>query len=161
MHLRALAASPSFDRLALAPLVRRCAALADELAEVTRLHHAGQSHGGARARRPLPRRQAEGCADALPEVGRARRFGPAQRGGSAARADLAGLPELPSRTTTSPRSMPPPAITARRGPSWEESIRLNPGYATRTRISATSMAMLAAEAYGRRSGWSRATPPCA
>ena len=64
---------------------------ADELSEVTRLHHAGQTRRRARARRANAGDPAERCADAIPEVGDPRRHRPDERGAGAAAADRAGL----------------------------------------------------------------------
>ena len=137
MHLRALAAFALLSfALALAPLRPALAALAEELAEVTRLHHAGQSQAALeRADRFLAGKPKDAQMRFL-QGGRARRFRPARRGRDAARADLARTsPSSPSRTTTSRRSMPPRGDYGKARAELEESIRLNPGLRDRARES--------------------------
>lgn len=150
MHLRALAAFALLSfALALAPLRPALAALAEELAEVTRLHHAGQSQAALeRADRFLAGKPKDAQMRFLKSVVLA---------DSGRRGEAAKLLEQISQDF--PELAEPhnnlAAIHAAAGDygkaraELEESIRLNPGYATAHENLGDVYAMLAAEAYGR------------
>ena len=150
MHLRALAAFALLSfALALAPLRPALAALAEELAEVTRLHHAGQSQAALeRADRFLAGKPKDAQMRFLKSVVLA---------DSGRRGEAATLLEQISQDF--PELAEPhnnlAAIHAAAGDygkaraELEESIRLNPGYATAHENLGDVYAMLAADAYGR------------
>src|SRR6187431_2195836 len=149
MHLRALAAPLLVSlALALAPYMPAFAALADELAEVTRLHHAGQTQAALeRADRFLAGKPKDAQMRFLKSVVLA---------DSGRRAEAATLLEQISQDF--PELAEPhnnlAAIHAAAGDygkarmELEESIRLNPNYATAHENLGDVHAMLAAEAYG-------------
>jgi tetratricopeptide (TPR) repeat protein len=150
MHLRALAAFALLSfALALAPLRPALAALAEELAEVTRLHHAGQSQAALeRADRFLAGKPKDAQMRFLKSVVLA---------DSGRRGEAATLLEQISQDF--PELAEPhnnlAAIHAAAGDygkaraELEESIRLNPGYATAYENLGDVYAMLAADAYGQ------------
>jgi len=150
MHLRAHAAFALLSfALALAPLRPALAALAEELAEVTRLHHAGQSQAALeRADRFLAGKPKDAQMRFLKSVVLA---------DSGRRGEAATLLEQISQDF--PELAEPhnnlAAIHAAAGDygkaraELEESIRLNPGYATAHENLGDVYAMLAADAYGR------------
>ena len=151
MHLRTLAA---FILLSVHPCAgagppgaRR---LAEELSEVTRLHHAGQSEAALeRADRFLAGKPKDAQMRFLKSVVLAD-SGRRSRSRGAAAADLSGLSRA-RRAAQQPRGDPCRRRRLRqgRGPSWKRSIRLNPAYATAHENLGDVHAMLAAEAYGR------------
>jgi Flp pilus assembly protein TadD len=150
MHLRALAAFTTLSlALALAPLDPALGALAEELSEVTRLHHAGQTQAALeRADRFLAGKPKDAQMRFLKSVVLA---------DSGRRAEAASL--LQQLSQDFPELAEPhnnlAAIHAADGDydkariELEESIRLNPAYATAHENLGDVHAMLAAEAYGR------------
>ena len=150
MHLRALAAFITLSlALALLPLGSALGALAEELSEVTRLHHAGQTQAALeRADRFLAGKPKDAQMRFLKSVVLA---------DSGRRADAANL--LQQIAQDFPELAEPhnnlAAIHAAAGDygaartELEESIRLNPNYATAHENLGDVHAMLAAEAYGR------------
>ena len=150
MHLRTLAAFiPLSFALALAPVRPALAALAEELSEVTRLHHAGQSQAALeRADRFLAGKPKDAQMRFLKSVVLA---------DSGRRDEAAALLEQLSQDF--PELAEPhnnlAAIHAAAGEygkaraELEESIRLNPSYATAHENLGDVYAMLAANAYGR------------
>ena len=149
MHPRALAAFITLSlALALAPLAPALGALAEELSEVTRLHHAGQTQAALeRADRFLAGKPKDAQMRFLKSVVLA---------DSGRRAEAATLLEQISQDF--PELAEPhnnlAAIHAAAGDygkarmELEESIRLNPNYATAHENLGDVHAMLAAEAYG-------------
>ena len=150
MHLRALAASLLVPfALALVPPRPALAALADELAEVTRLHHAGQSTAALeRADRFLAGKPKDAQMRFLKSVVLA---------DSGRRSEAAALleqisqdfPELAEPHNNLAAIHAAAGDYAKARAQLEESIRLNPGYATAHENLGDVHAMLAAEAYGR------------
>jgi len=150
MDLRALAAFITLSlALALLPLGSALGALAEELSEVTRLHHAGQTQAALeRADRFLAGKPKDAQMRFLKSVVLA---------DSGRRADAANL--LQQISQDFPELAEPhnnlAAIHAAAGDygaartELEESIRLNPNYATAHENLGDVHAMLAAEAYGR------------
>jgi hypothetical protein len=126
MHLRTLAAFILLSFvLALAPVRPVHAALAEELSEVTRLHHAGQSEAALeRADRFLAGKpEGRRCASqSVVLADSSRRSEP-----RAVAADLSGLSRTGrSRTTTSPALPCRPGDYARPGRSWKVDPPPNP-----------------------------------
>jgi len=150
MHLRALAAFLLLSfALALAPAGRVLAALAEELSEVTRLHHAGQSQAALeRADRFLAGKPKDAQMRFLKSVVLA---------DAGRRAEAATLlqqisqdfPELAEPHNNLAAIHAASGDYAKARIELEESIRLNPGYATAHENLGDVYAMLAAEAYGR------------
>lgn len=150
MHLRALAAFITLSvALALAATAPALGALADELSEVTRLHHAGQTQAALeRADRFLAGKPKDAQMRFLKSVVLA---------DSGRREDAATL--LQQISQDFPELAEPhnnlAALHAAAGDygkariELEESIRLNPNYATAHENLGDVHAMLAAEAYGR------------
>ncbi len=150
MHLRALAAFTLLSlALALAPVRPVLAALAEELSEVTRLYHAGQSQAALeRADRFLAGKPKDAQMRFLKSVVLA---------DSGRRAEAAVL--LQELSQDFPELAEPhnnlAAIHAASGEygkaraELEESLRLNPAYATAQENLGDVHAVLAAEAYAR------------
>jgi tetratricopeptide (TPR) repeat protein len=150
MHLRTLAAFILLSFvLALAPVRPVQAALAEELSEVTRLHHAGQSEAALeRADRFLAGKPKDAQMRFLKSVVLA---------DSGRRSEAAALlqqisqdfPELaePHNNLAALHAAAGDYVKARA--ELEESIRLNPNYATAHENLGDVYAMLAAESYGR------------
>ena len=150
MHLRTLAAFTFLSfTLALAPVRPVHAALAEELSEVTRLHHAGQSEAALeRADRFLAGKPKDAQMRFLKSVVLA---------DSGRRSEAAALlqqisqdfPELaePHNNLAALHAAAGDYVKARA--ELEESIRLNPNYATAHENLGDVYAMLAAESYGR------------
>ena len=150
MHLRALAAFTAiFIALALAPGGTALAALADELSEVTRLHHAGQSAAAlARADKYLA---------AKPKDAQMRFLKSVVLADSGRTAEAAALlqqlsqdfPELaePHNNLAALHAAAGDYANARA--ELEESLRLNPGYATAHENLGDVYAVLAAQAYAK------------
>ena len=150
MHLRTLAAFILLSFvLALAPVRPVQAALAEELSEVTRLHHAGQSEAALeRADRFLAGKPKDAQMRFLKSVVLA---DSGRRGEAAALLQQISqdFPELaePHNILAALHAAAGDYVKARA--ELEESIRLNPNYATAHENLGDVYAMLAAEAYGR------------
>jgi tetratricopeptide (TPR) repeat protein len=150
MHLRAPAAFILLSlALALASVRPALAALADELSEVTRLHHAGQSQAALeRADRFLAGKPKDAQMRFLKSVVLA---------DSGKRVEAAELlnqlaqdfPELAEPHNNLAALHAAAGEYAQARAELEESIRLNPGYATAQENLGDVYAILAAEAYGR------------
>ena len=150
MHLRALAAfALLFFALALAPLRPALAALAEELAEVTRLHHAGQSQAALeRADRFLAGKPKDAQMRFLKSVVLA---DAGRRGEAATLLEQISqdFPELAEPHNNLAAIHAAAGDYGKARAELEESIRLNPGYATAHENLGDVYAMLAADAYGR------------
>jgi len=150
MHLRTLAAFILLSFvLALAPVRPVHASLAEELSEVTRLHHAGQSEAALeRADRFLAGKPKDAQMRFLKSVVLA---DSGRRGEAAALLQQISqdFPELaePHNNLAALHAAAGDYVKARA--ELEESIRLNPNYATAHENLGDVYAMLAAEAYGR------------
>ena len=150
MHPRALAAFITLSlALSLAPLDPALGALAEELSEVTRLHHAGQTQAALeRADRFLAGKPKDAQMRFLKSVVLA---------DSGRRAEAATLleqisqdfPELAEPHNNLAALHAAFGDYAKARAELEESIRLNPGYATAHENLGDVYAMLAADAYGR------------
>ena len=150
MHLRALAAFTLLSlALGLVPVRPVFAALADELSEVTRLHHAGQSQAAIeRADRYLAGKPKDAQMRFLKSVVLA---------DSGKRAEAAELlnqlaqdfPELAEPHNNLAALHAAAGEYGKARSELEESIRLNPGYATAQENLGDVYATLAAEAYAR------------
>ena len=150
MHLRALAAFTAiFIALALAPCDTALAALADELSEVTRLHHAGQSAAAlARADKYLASKPKDAQMRFLKSVVLA----DSGRPGEAAvmLQQLAQeYPELPEPHNNLAALHAAAGDYGKARTELEESLRLNPGYATAQENLGDVYAMLAGIAYAK------------
>lgn len=150
MHLRALAAFTAiFIALALAPCGTALAALADELSEVTRLHHAGQSAAALT--------RADKYLESKPKDAQMRFLKSVVLADSGRGAEAAAL--LQQLTQDYPELAEPhnnlAALHAAAGDygkaraELEESLRLNPGYATAQENLGDVYAMLAGMAYAK------------
>jgi len=150
MHLRALAAFALLSfALALAPLRPALAALAEELAEVTRLHHAGQSQAALeRADRFLAGKPKDAQMRFLKSVVLA---DSGRRGEAATLLEQIAqdFPELAEPHNNLATIHAAAGDYAKARAELEESIRPNPGYATAHENLGDVYAMLAADAYGR------------
>ena len=150
MHLRALAAFNAFVCLLLLAFAGAAhAALADELSEVTRLHHAGQSAAALeRADKYLATKPKEAQMRFLKSVVLA----DTGRGGESA-ALLQQLtqdyPELAEPHNNLAALYAASGEYAKARAELEESLRLNPGYATAQENLGDVYAMLAGQAYAR------------
>ena len=150
MHLRAFAAFTFLTlALALAPCRAVHAALADELSEVTRLHHAGQSQAALeRADRFLAGKPKDAQMRFLKSVVLA-------DSGKSTEAALLLLqlaqdfPELAEPHNNLAALHAAAGDYGKARAELEESVRLNPGYATAQENLGDVYAMLAAEAYAR------------
>ena len=150
MHLRALAAFTAvFIALALAPGGTALAALGEELSEVTRLHHAGQSAAAlARADKYLA---------AKPKDAQMRFLKSVVLADSGRTAEAAALlqqlsqdfPELAEPHNNLAALHAAAGDYAKARAELEESLRLNPGYATAHENLGDVYAMLAAQAYAK------------
>ena len=150
MHLRALAAFTAiFIALALAPCDTALAALADELSEVTRLHHAGQSAAAlARADKYLASKPKDAQMRFLKSVVLA----DSGRPGEAAvmLQQLAQeYPELPEPHNNLAALHAAAGDYGKARTELEESLRLNPGYATAQENLGDVYAILAGIAYAK------------
>jgi Flp pilus assembly protein TadD len=150
MHPRALAAPLLVSlALALAPILPAFAALADELAEVTRLHHAGQSIAALeRADRFLAGKPKDAQMRFLKSVVLA---DSGRRGEAAALLEQISqdFPELAEPHNNLAAIHAAAGDYGKARAELEESIRLNPNYATAHENLGDVYAMLAATAYGR------------
>jgi tetratricopeptide (TPR) repeat protein len=150
MHLRALAAFNALVCLLLLAFAGAAhAALADELSEVTRLHHAGQSAAALeRADKYLATKPKEAQMRFLKSVVLA----DTGRGGESA-ALLQQLtqdyPELAEPHNNLAALYAASGEYAKARAELEESLRLNPGYATAQENLGDVYAMLAGQAYAR------------
>ena len=143
---RALA-RPAASRSRAPPGARR----AEELAEVTRLHHAGQSAAALERADEYLATQSEGCADAIPEV---RSSSPIPVGAAEAirrscSSSCRTIPSSPSRTTTSRRCTRPTASTARRAPNWRRRCASTRTMRRRNENLGDVLALLAGQSYAR------------
>ena len=150
MHLRALAAFTAISiALALAPGGTALAALADELSEVTRLHHAGQSAAAlARADQYLASKPKDAQMRFLKSVVLA------DSGRTAEAAALLqqlsqDFPELAEPHNNLAALHAAAGDYAKARAELEESLRLNPGYATAHENLGDVYAVLAAQAYAK------------
>jgi len=150
MHLRTLAAFILLSlTLALASVRPARAALAEELSEVTRLHHAGQSEAALeRADRFLAGKPKDAQMRFLKSVVLA---DSGRRGEAATLLQQISqdFPELAEPHNNLAALHAASGDYAKARAELEESIRLNPGYATAHENLGDVYAMLAADAYGR------------
>jgi len=150
MHLRALAASLLLPlALALAAARPALAALAEELSEVTRLHHAGQSQAALeRADRFLAGKPKDAQMRFLKSVVLAD-TGKRQEAATLLQQLTQDFPELAEPHNNLAAIHAAAGDYGKARAELEESIRLNPAYATAHENLGDVYAMLAAEAYGR------------
>jgi tetratricopeptide (TPR) repeat protein len=150
MHLRALAAFTTLSlALALAPTGPALGALAEELSEVTRLHHAGQTQAALeRADRFLAGKPKDAQMRFLKSVVLAD-VGRRAEASTLLQQIAQDFPELAEPHNNLAALHAAAGDYDRARVELEESIRLNPSYATAHENLGDVHAMLAAEAYGR------------
>ena len=150
MHLRALAAFTAvFIALALAPCGTALAALAEELSEVTRLHHAGQSAAAlVRADKYLAGKPKDAQMRFLKSVVLADSGRPAEA--AAVLQELSqDYPELAEPHNNLAALHAAAGDYAKARAELEESLRLNPGYATAHENLGDVYALLAGMSYAK------------